>query len=236
MAVSCHAVLPRGLKVTLTDRPTRHMLRFFTGLVIAQLVAAAVITLYPGSSLETVLVLIFSVVLMSLVMSLWFGTVARQLGDQRIAAIKQSFAAEREKMNLTAERAKKKLVKKTQRQMQAHERRTKTKANFKVGTAIALAGGFGLLMMFMQLTTLGLLTMTSVGGAVGGYLARAKREQDLLAATPEYKMIEGVEEVGEVSESGLDKPTPDSVDSVVEVAEAAPETAEEKPLTGSDKG
>ena len=179
------------------------MLRFFTGLVIAQLTAVAVITLYPGSSMETVLVLAFSVTLLALVMSLWFGTVSRQLGDQRIASLKQSFAAEREKMNLTAERAKKKLVKKTARQIEAHERRTKTKANVKVATAIALAGGFGLLMMFMQLTTLGLLTMTSVGGAVGGYLARAKREQDLLAGAPEYKMIEGVEVVDDAPESGF---------------------------------
>lgn len=169
------------------------MLRFFTGLVIAQLIAAAVIALYPGSSLETVLVLVFSISLMALVMSLWFGTVARQLGDKRIASLKQSFQAEREKMNVTAERAKKKLVKKTQQQIESHERRTRTRANIKVGTAIALAGGFGLLMMFMQLTTLGLLTMTSVGGAVGGYLARVKREQDLLASRPDYKMIEGVE-------------------------------------------
>ncbi len=179
------------------------MLRFFTGLVIAQLTAAAVITLYPGSSLEAVLVLAFSVTLLALVMSLWFGTVSRHLGDQRIASLKQSFAAEREKMNLTAERAKKKLVQKTARQIEAHERRTKAKANVKVGTAIALAGGFGLLMMFMQLTTLGLLTMTSVGGAVGGYLARAKREQDLLAGAQDYKMIEGVEVVDDAPESGF---------------------------------
>jgi Na+-translocating ferredoxin:NAD+ oxidoreductase RnfG subunit len=173
------------------------MLRFFTGLVIAQLITAGIIALYPGSSLETAMVAAFSTLLMALVISLWFGTVARQLGDQRIATLKQRFAAEREKMNLSAERAKKKLEKKTQAQMQAHERRTKTKANVKVGAAIAVAGGFGLLMMFMQLTTLGLLTMTSVGGAVGGYLMRARREQDLLAAAPDYKMIEGVEVVDE---------------------------------------
>ena len=156
------------------------MLRFFAGLVIAQLVTAAVITLYPGTAGETALILAFSVTLMALVMSLWFGTVSRQLGDQRIAALKEQFATERAKLNVSAEREQKKLVKKNRKQMEAHERRTKTRANFKVGTAIALAGGFGLIMLFMQLTTLGLLTMTSVGGVAAGYLARAKREQELL--------------------------------------------------------
>lgn len=208
------------------------MLRFFTGLVIAQLITAAIIALYPGSSMETALVLAFSIGLMALVMSLWFGTVSRQLGDQRIASLKQSFAAEREKMNISAERAKKKLEKKTQAQMQAHERRTKTKANVKVGAAIAVAGGFGLLMMFMQLTTLGLLTMTSVGGAVGGYLARAKREQDLLAGTPEYKMIEGVEVIEEsaAEEPALADPA------LAEAAQAEPaltETPTEEPAANS---
>jgi hypothetical protein len=171
------------------------MLRFFTGLVIAQLVAVLIAATYPGSSLETLLVVAFAVTMTALVTSLWFGTVSRQLGDQRIAALKQSFASEREKMNQSAQRAQQKLEKKTRRQMEAHERRTRTRANVKVGAAIAVAGGFGLLMMFMQLTTLGLLTMTSVGGAVGGYLMRAKREQELLGNDREYKMIEGVQEV-----------------------------------------
>ena len=185
------------------------MLRFFTGLVIAQLVTAAVITLYPGTAGETALILAFSVTLMALVMSLWFGTVSRQLGDQRIAALKEQFATERAKLNVSAEREQKKLVKKNRKQMEAHERRTKTRANFKVGTAIALAGGFGLIMLFMQLTTLGLLTMTSVGGVAAGYLARAKREQELLAGSAEYKMIEGVEVVEEVAEDA-ESPPPDT--------------------------
>jgi len=48
-------------------------------------------------------------------------------------------------------------------------------------------------MLFSQMVTLGLLTLTTAGGAVGGYLARARRDT---AALPEhdYKLIESIEE------------------------------------------
>lgn len=168
------------------------MLRFFIGLTLAQVATALLVALYPGvMSLDKLLPLVFLILLLSTIISLWFSTVAKQLSDNRVASLKQQFATEREKINVNAERAKSKLVKKTQKEIETQARRAKTSANIKVGTAIAVAAGFGLVMMFTQFVTLGLLTLTTAGGAVGGYLARARRPDSL--AGPDYKLIDAEE-------------------------------------------
>ena len=166
------------------------MLRFFLGLTLAQIAIAALVFFYPGNTgLEKLTALAFMIILLSTVISLWFSTVARQLADKRVSALKEKFTAEREKINKTAERAKDRLVKKTNKQIEVEARRAKTKANIKVGSAIAVAAGFGVMMLLTQFVTLGLLTLTTAGGAVGGYLVRSRKEQEALDA-PEYKLIE----------------------------------------------
>lgn len=168
------------------------MLRYFIGLTLAQIATALLVAFYPGgTTLDKLLPLVFMVLLLSTIISLWFGTVAKQLSDKRVAALKQQFATEREKLNVNAERAKNRLQKKTQKEIETQARRAKTSANIKVGTALAVAAGFGLVMIFTQFVTLGLLTLTTAGGAVGGYLARS-RKHDALEG-PDYKLIEAEE-------------------------------------------
>ena len=165
------------------------MLRFFLGLTLAQIAAAGLALLYPGAGLEKLIALAFLIALLSTVISLWFSTIARQLADKSVASLKEHFAAERDKISKTAQRDKDKLVKKTQKQIEVEARRSKTKANIKVGGAIAVAAGFGVMMLLSQFVTLGLLTLTTAGGAVGGYLVRSRKDQEALAG-PEYTLIE----------------------------------------------
>jgi len=168
------------------------MLRYFIGLTLAQVAIALLVAFLPGgTTLDKLLPIVFLVLLLSTVISLWFGTVARQLSDKRVASLKQQFATEREKLNVSAERAKNRLQKKTQKEIEIQARRARTSANIKVGTALAVAAGFGLVMIFTQFVTLGLLTLTTAGGAVGGYLARS-RKNDMLEG-PDYKLIEAEE-------------------------------------------
>lgn len=166
------------------------MFRFFLGLVLAQTVIAIVVSFFPASGLfEKGLPTAFIIVLLSLVISLWFSTISRQLADRRVQSLQKKFAAEREKFNQDAERAKDKLIKKTNKQIEVEARRAKTKASMKVWGAVAVAGGFGVMMLLSQFVTLGLLTLTTAGGAAGGYLIRARKEQEAIDA-PEYKLIE----------------------------------------------
>jgi len=164
------------------------MLRFFIGLVLAQLVIAALVYFSPLSNLlEQVLLIGFVILLISIVTTLWFGTVAKHLADKRIAVLKEQFASEREKINVTAERAQKKLLKSTQKEIESERRK--------------------------QLTT--------AGGAIGGYLARTRKEQ---LEGPEYKMIEGVEVVDEQPKKLTDQTTEDPSRSGETIVSAEPES------------
>ena len=181
------------------------MFRFFLGLTLAQLATAGLVFFYQGSTgTEKLVAVTFLIILLSIVISLWFSTVARQLADKRVNTLKEKFAAERDKISKTAERDKDRLVKKTKKQIEVEARRAKTKANIKVGSAIAIAAGFGVMMLLTQFVTLGLLTLTTAGGAVGGYLVRSRKEQEALDA-PEYKLIEAevIEDTDETPAPGL---------------------------------
>ncbi len=184
------------------------MLRFFIGLTLAQLVIAALVYFSPLSNLlEQALLIGFIILLISLVTTLWFGTVAKHMADKRIAVLKEQFASEREKINVSAERAQKKLLKSTQKEIESERRRQSTRANLKIGGTIALAAGFGVVMLMSQFFTLGLLSLTTAGGAIGGYLARTRKEQ---LDGPEYKMIEGVEVVDEQPKQLTDQTVADA--------------------------
>ena len=94
------------------------MLRFFLGLTLAQLIIAALVQFSPlSNSLEKALLSVFVILLLSTIITLWFGTVAKHMADNRIAALKEQFASEREKLNVNAEREQKKLLKKTQKEI-----------------------------------------------------------------------------------------------------------------------
>lgn len=171
------------------------MLRFFLGLSLVQLVIAVLVQFSPlSSSLEKALLTAFVIILMSTVVTLWFNTIARHQADKRIAVLKERFASEREKLNVNAEKEQKKLLKKTQKEIETERRKQSTRANLKIGGTIAVAAGFGVIMLMSQFFTLGLLSLTTAGGAIGGYLARSRKDQ---LDGPEYKMLEGVEVIDE---------------------------------------
>lgn len=188
------------------------MLRFFAGLMLAQLTIAVLVHLSPMTNvLENGLLILFVIFLLSTVITLWFNTVSRHQADRRIAVMKEKFASEKEKINVSAERAQKNLLKKTQKEIESERRKQSTRANLKIGGAVAVAAGFGVVMLMSQFFTLGLLTLTTAGGAVGGYLARTRREQ---LPGPEYKMIEGVEVLDDETKQLADNQvTSDNLDS-----------------------
>ena len=67
-------------------------------------------------------------------------------------------------------------MRQTQRQLLKDRDRTQAKANFKVGASVAGVIGVGAVMLFTQFLTLGLLTLSTAGGAIAGYAWRARKE------------------------------------------------------------
>ena len=94
-----------------------------------------------------------------------------------ISRLKEYHAKERETIRVNAERTKSKLVKQAQRKTMQEVRRSSTRANIKIGLAFSGAAGLGGLLLLTQFMSLGLLTLTTVGGALGGYVLRIRLEK-----------------------------------------------------------
>lgn len=156
-------------------------MRYLPGIVFSQIVVAALMwlnidLLTTQTGLLTVIVPSAAV---ATVTAFWFTTLTRQISDARISKLQQQFATEREKLKTNAERVKSKIIEQTQKEINRQAKRTHAKANFKVGAALTGAVSFGVLMMFTQFATVGLLLLAGAGGALGGYMLRFKRERNL---------------------------------------------------------
>lgn len=154
------------------------MLRFLPGLILLQIITICLILLAPDDItgmqwLRIGIPLVISAVLIAF----WFGSLALQMRQGAIARLKDKHAKEREKIKINAERAKHRVTKDAHKHVEKEIRRTSSKANFKVGAAVAGAVGLGGLLMLTQFMTLGIVLMTTAGGAMSGYMLRYKQEK-----------------------------------------------------------
>jgi Flp pilus assembly protein TadB len=154
------------------------MFRFLFGILIVQIATVALVMLAPDDLHGLAWFrLIIPLLVVGSFAAFWFGSIAKHHSKDEVYQVKEQHAQEREKIQINAERAKTRLVKKTQQQIAREAKITHSKANFKVGAAFAAAIGAGALMLLTELLTLGLLTITTAGGALGGYIMRARREK-----------------------------------------------------------
>jgi hypothetical protein len=154
------------------------MLKFIPGILILQIITIALVMVAPPD-LENWgwLRLVIPVLIAGILTAFWFGSIAARQRKDEISRLKEYHAKERENIRVSAERAKTKLVKQAQRKTLQEVRRSSTRANIKIGLAFAGMAGLGGLLILTQFTSLGLLTLTSVGGALGGYLLRIRQEK-----------------------------------------------------------
>ena len=154
------------------------MLKFIPGILILQIITIALVMVAP-SDLKNWgwLRLLIPVLIAGLLIAFWFGSIAARQRKDEISRLKEHHAKERENIRVNAERAKTKLVKQAQRKTLQEVRRSSTRANIRIGLAFAGMAGLGGLLILTQFTSLGLLTLTTGGGALGGYLLRIRQEK-----------------------------------------------------------
>jgi hypothetical protein len=157
------------------------MLKFIPGILLLQVITIVMVLIAPAD-LENWgwLRLAIPVLIVGFLTAFWFGSIAAQQRKDEITRLKEHHAKKREDIRVNAERAKTKLVKQSQRKTLQEVRRSSTRANIKIGLAFAGAAGLGGLLILTQFMSLGWLTLTTVGGALGGYLLRIRQEKGKL--------------------------------------------------------
>lgn len=173
------------------------MLRFLPAIILIQLATAAVIYALINAPLEgnQLLVIALLGLIISVLAAFWFASIAGHLHNDTLAKTQEKHAQEREAIRVNAERQKSRIVKDTQKQITKATNRAHAKANFKVGAMLAAAIGAGGLMLFTQFLTIGLLILTTSGGALAGYLTRLKQERSTLPRLAKDNTVKHIESV-----------------------------------------
>ena len=157
------------------------MLKFIPGILLLQVITIALVLIAPADLANWGwLRLVIPVLIAGLLTAFWFGSIAARQRKDKISRLKEHHAKERETIRVNAERAKTKLVKQSQRKTLQEVRRSSTRANIKIGLAFAGAAGLGGVLILTQFMSLGILTLATVGGALGGYLLRIRQEKGKL--------------------------------------------------------
>lgn len=164
------------------------MLKFLPGILLLQAVTVALVVMAPADLANWGwLRLLIPVVIIGVLSAFWLDSAVAHKYKDEISRLQQGHAKERESIRVNAERAKTKVMKQAHQETMQEVRRTSTEANIKVGIAFAGAAGIGGLLLLTQFMTLGLLMMTTAGGALGGYVMRLRQEKAKMELLPNEK-------------------------------------------------
>jgi hypothetical protein len=147
------------------------VLKFLAGILLVQSVTAVQVILALRSAQPQIwLMLAVFGVTTGFLAALWFSSIARHAVSEVLSDAKERLSREREHIVTRAEQEKTKVIARERRRMQA-------KTSLKVGGSIAAVVGLGALMLLTQFVGVGLLILASGGGAVAGYLFRARQDR-----------------------------------------------------------
>ncbi len=155
------------------------MFRFLPGIILIQLITTGlvVIAFNWSNDLQLIIIIGFFALVVALLTTFWFVSIATDIHKDEMVRIQQNHAQDREQLLINTERDKATIIAQSLQKIEKETKRTYAKASFKIGVAFALAAGAGIVMIVIQFVTLGLIILMTSGGALAGYLARARQEK-----------------------------------------------------------
>lgn len=153
------------------------MFKYLSGILIVQAATVAMtLAATKSGDRELWMAVILLATLIALVTAFWFSSMAGHAKKDALAQAKDDFSKEREKIRVNAERQKTRLLRKSHEEIRQETNRAHARTSFKLGAGFVAIVAAGSLMIFSQFLTLGLLTLATGGGALGGYLMRVRHE------------------------------------------------------------
>ena len=114
-------------------------------------------------------------ILIAVIAALWFSTIASHASQHSFVKASEKFNRQRDRLRRQAEKEKTKEIRDSHRQILRESRRMQSRSTLKLGAAMTGIAGLGVLLLFTQFMTLGLLAVSAAGGALLGYGARARQ-------------------------------------------------------------
>ena len=134
-------------------------------------------------------------ILIGMIAALWFSAIASHASQHSYARASEKFNRQRDRLRQQADREKTKEIRNSHQQVLRESRRSQTRSTLKLGVAMTGIAGLGVLLLFTQFMTLGLLAVSATGGALLGYGIRARQYpaigSSVDAATGQGRLLEG---------------------------------------------
>lgn len=173
-------------------------LKFLPGIIVGQAATAAlVVAAMESYSERNVTVFLAIGVIMSLMLALWFAAIGEHIRKDALLRAREEFARERERIIVSAEVDKRSMLEQTHERIVKETSRAHARANLKVGAALTGLVAIGALLLAIEVVSIGLMTLSTAGGVLVGYVMRARqdsvrrRQMDLrtLDARPELERL-----------------------------------------------
>lgn len=113
--------------------------------------------------------------LIGVIAALWFTSITGHASQHTLLRASEKYQRQRDRIMRRAEQEKTREIRNSHQQILRETRRVQTRSALKLGTALTGVAGLGVLLMFTQFMTLGLLAVSATGGALLGYTVRARQ-------------------------------------------------------------
>lgn len=173
------------------------VIKFAIGVLLVQgATVLLVIAAQQANVRETWLLLLGLALLIGLLAALWFSSIASHCSQHALARASEKFSKDRERIRRQSEKEKTREIKESHRQLLRETRRVQSRSTMKLAAGLAGLAAVGVALVFTQFMTLGLLALSSGGGALVGYAVRARQNRlpgnrNTLADTPSDSVSEG---------------------------------------------
>jgi hypothetical protein len=152
-------------------------IKFLLGVFLLQGATALLVMTVQDADLHRSGWLVVSLgILIGVIAALWFSAIASHASQHSFARASEKFNRQRDRIRRQADKEKTREIRDSHQQVMRETRRQRNRSTLKYGGA-ALAGiaGLGVLLLFTQFITLGLLAVSAAGGALLGYGVRARQ-------------------------------------------------------------
>ena len=151
--------------------------RFLPGILVLESATAALVyaMLLPGAQQAFWLPAAVLGGGVTLLTAFWFGSIAEHIRKDAVQRAGSLHARERETLVITAEADKRAALEQNHQRLLKATARAQAQANWRLGMRLAGLLALGGVLLAVEFMTVGLLVMAAAGGALGGYLLRARQ-------------------------------------------------------------
>jgi hypothetical protein len=151
-------------------------IKFLTGIFLLQGATALLLMMAQDADLQRSGWLIGLLgILIGVIAALWFSTITSHASQHSLIRASEKYNRQRDRIRRQAEKEKTREIRNSHQQVLKETRRLQNRSTLKLGAAMTGVAGLGVILLFTQFMTLGLLAVSATGGALLGYGIRARQ-------------------------------------------------------------